>query len=109
MVLLAEFHYFLLGNYIKLRVFRLFLIREIECYQHSYNYKCQKQIENGGGGWGGGTLVRNLAKPPQKKKKEGRTNHSRQSLKSLSGGGRGGLAPSLPSSLPGSDACDQYV
>lgn len=107
MVLLAEFHYFLLGNYIKLRVFRLFLIREIECYQHSYNYKCQKQIENGGGDGGGGhTCPKSCQASP---KKEGRTNHSRQSLKSLSGGGRGGLAPSLPSSLPGSDACDQYV
>lgn len=67
MVLLAEFHYFLLGNYIKLRVFRLFLIREIECYQHSYNYKCQKQIEKGGGG---ADLSEILPSPPKRRKKK---------------------------------------
>lgn len=70
MVLLAEFHYFLLGNYIKLRVFRLFLIREIECYQHSYNYKCQKQIENGGGDGVGANLSEILPSPPKKRKKK---------------------------------------
>lgn len=55
---------------------------------------------------GGGQTYPKSCQAPQKKIKEGRTNHSRQSLKSLSGGGRGGLPPP---SLPGSDACDQYV
>lgn len=56
MVLLAEFHYFLLFQIIPDKIDRMFN------NQHSYNYKCQKQIENGGGA----DLSEILPSPPKK-------------------------------------------